>query len=134
MTRVLTIGTFDLLHYGHMAFLARCAALGDLTVGVNSDEFTAAFKRTPVLSQDERILGIQGLGYEAVLNNSAGRELIGKTAPDIVAIGSDWAVRDYRAQIGVTQDWLDEQRIGVAYIPYTGGISTSEIIARIRPA
>jgi glycerol-3-phosphate cytidylyltransferase-like family protein len=51
--------------------------------------------------------------------------------PDLIVIGSDWARRDYYTQMGFTQDWLDERGIGLVYIPYTAGISSTEIKARL---
>jgi len=135
VTSVLTIGTFDLLHYGQVDFLRAAAALGAvLTVGVNTDAFTASYKRRPVMSQDERIYAVRQLGYAALFNDSAGRALISEVSPDVLAVGSDWARRDYLAQVGVTQDWLDEQGITLAYVPYVRKwpVSTSEIIRRIR--
>jgi cytidyltransferase-like protein len=135
---VLTIGTFDLLHFGHVDFLRAAARLGAvLTVGVNSDDFAGSFKRRPVMSQDERMHAVGQLGYEVLLNTSAGRELIeahDAHEPDVLAVGSDWARKDYLRQIGVTQDWLDARRITLAYVPYVqhAPISTSEIIRRIR--
>ena len=52
-------------------------------------------------------------------------------APDVVIVGSDWAVRDYYAQMGFTQSWLDQRGISLCYIPYTQGISSTDIKARI---
>ncbi len=40
-------------------------------------------------------------------------------------IGSDWARKDYISQLGVTQDWLDDRGIGICYLPYTKGISST---------
>jgi hypothetical protein len=51
--------------------------------------------------------------------------------PDYVLIGSDWARKDYYKQMGFTQDWLDARGIGLIYIPYTKGISSTEIKKRI---
>jgi hypothetical protein len=51
--------------------------------------------------------------------------------PDLVVIGSDWARRDYYKQMGFTQDWLDQRGIGLAYIPYTQGISSTIIKERM---
>lgn len=51
--------------------------------------------------------------------------------PDLIVIGSDWARRDYYAQMQFDQDWLDERGIGLAYIPYTAGISSTDIKARL---
>lgn len=137
---VLTLGTFDVLHYGHVAFLAEAAKLGGrLMAGVNSDRFVRSFKPAPVMDQDERIHAVALLGYETVLNDSAGRDLIGRVRPAVLAVGTDWAPgrgKDYLAQIDVTQDWLDERRIILAFVPYLQWrpISSSEIRRRIREA
>jgi hypothetical protein len=59
------------------------------------------------------------------------RPAIEKANPDIVAIGSDWARKDYYKQMGFTQDWLDTKGIILMYVPYTHGISTTDIKQRI---
>jgi hypothetical protein len=51
--------------------------------------------------------------------------------PDIIAIGTDWARRDYYAQMGFDQDWLDDRGIALIYIPYTQGISSTAIKERM---
>jgi hypothetical protein len=60
------------------------------------------------------------------------RSTILDVAPDIVAIGSDWARKDYYKQMMFDQDWLDENNIMLLYIPYTSGISTTELKERAR--
>jgi cytidyltransferase-like protein len=133
--KVLTLGTFDILHFGQVAFLGQCGKLGtSLLIGVNTDRFTAEFKRVPVMTQAERVHALEQLGYDVTLNDGPGRELIDKVRPDVLAVGSDWARKPYYHQIGVTQDWLDMRRIIVAYVPYDQGMpmSTSEIIRRAR--
>lgn len=133
---VLTIGTFDILHFGQLAFLRECARFTDeLLVGVNSDTFTASYKRRPVMTQDERMYALTSLGFNTVLNDGPGRELIFQKKPGIVAIGSDWARKDYYRQICVTQDELDFAGICLMYVPYVSAgmpMSTSEIIRRIK--
>lgn len=131
---VLTIGTFDLLHYGHIDFLKRCERMGRLIVGVNSDRFVQAFKPKAVMDQDERMYAMQQRWYEVKLNDGPGKELIETVDPDILAVGSDWARKDYLKQIGVDQDWLDEHNITLAYVPYVQArpISTTEIKRRIK--
>jgi cytidyltransferase-like protein len=134
---VLTIGTFDILHFGHVGFLYQCARLGtELLVGVNTDRFVKEFKPAPVMTQDERGHALRQLGHTVHLNDGPGRGLTEVTAPDVLAIGSDWARKDYLAQIGVTQDWLDERRIVLAYVPYVQDmpVSTSEIRRRVLAA
>lgn len=133
--KVLTIGTFDILHWGHIDFLKRCAELGDLTVGVNSDTFVASFKsESPIMSLKERTHAVKTIGYDTEFNGTAGKNLINRLRPDILAVGSDWARKDYLKQIDVTQDWLDEHNIILAYVPYVQllPISSTEIKRRIR--
>ena len=54
-----------------------------------------------------------------------------KVAPKFIVIGSDWAERDYCAQMMFTSQWLYEQEIELVYVPYTEAISTSEIKRRL---
>lgn len=131
--RLLTIGTFDIPHMGHAAFLKQCESFADeVLVGVNTDEFVDSYKgERPVFGYDERCGLIRNLGYQVVHNNGAGRECIAQYRPSIIAIGSDWARKDYLKQIDVTQDWLDELGIMLLYIPYTKGISTTDIKKRL---
>lgn len=132
---VLTIGSFDTFHWGHVEFLKKCSELGDsVIVGVNSDKFITKFKNPPVLTLAERLYTIQSIGYKAVPNNSSGRKLISKYAPCVLVIGSDWARKDYLKQIDVTQDWLDDHGVILAYVPYTKGISSTELKKRVRNA
>ena len=136
IARVLTIGTFAVPHMGHAAFLRACERFGDVTVGVNSDAFVERYKGArPPFDQDERMLFIGSLGYPVLLNDGPGRDLIDAFGPDTLTIGTDWAGRDYLAQIDVTQAWLDERGITVAYVPMRpGGISSTEMVRRIRGA
>lgn len=131
---VLTIGTFDLLHYGHVGFLKEAAKLGDyLVVGVNSDRFTATYKHAPIMTYDERCHAIGQLGYRTLPNDSHGSDLIDSCRPRIVAVGSDWARKDYLAQIHATWTWLESRGITLAYVPRAlwQPISSSEIRQRV---
>lgn len=130
---VLTIGTFDLPHIGHARLFRRCEWLGRLVVGVNTDEFVISYKRhAPLYRFEERVALISLLGYEVRCNDSPGRELIEAVRPDYLAIGSDWARRDYYGQIDVDQDLLDALDVTMVYVPYTDGISTTDIKERLR--
>jgi cytidyltransferase-like protein len=131
--KVLTIGTFDILHWGHLDFLRQCSRFGDVVVGVNTDDFVTTFKREPIMKTYERCHAVRAAGYSVRENDSPGRELIEKEEPDVLAVGSDWARKDYMKQIDVTQDWLDEHHIMLLYIPYVQKIpiSSSEIKRRI---
>ena len=133
---VYTGGTFDLYHSGHSNFLARCAELGKVVVALNTDEFIESYKgKPPVISfEDRRAVLLSCRSVSEVIPNFGGADsktAIEITAPDIVAIGSDWARRDYYSQMGFTQDWLDDRGISLLYIPYTTGISSTAIKARL---
>lgn len=132
--RLLTIGTFDIPHVGHAAFLQSCDAQADeVIVGVNSDDFIATYKGDrPIFNQNERLALIRELGYEqVVLNPGPGQALIKMYQPDCVAIGTDWLAKDYLAQIGLEPDWFTKTGTCLLYLPYTPGITTSDIRRRL---
>ena len=133
---IYTGGTFDLFHSGHASFLARCAELGQVTVSLNTDEFIEAYKgKPPIISYADREAVLRSCrSVSQVIPNFAGADStpsIELIQPDIIAIGSDWARRDYHAQMGFDQDWLDDRGISLIYIPYTQGISSTAIKARL---
>jgi glycerol-3-phosphate cytidylyltransferase len=134
--RVYTGGTFDLFHHGHLAFLKRCHSLGSVVVSLNRDEFVESYKgKPPVMTYSEREAVLLGCRFvdEVIPNNGGGdsRSSIEQAQPDLIVIGSDWARRDYYKQMGFDQDWLDSKGIGLCYIPYTQGISTTGLKARL---
>ena len=133
---VYTGGTFDLVHSGHVNFLQRCQELGRVVVSLNTDEFITAYKgKPPVMSFRERATVLRELRcVDEVIPNFGGADstkAIEQVKPNIIAIGSDWARRDYYTQMGFTQDWLDERNVSLIYIPYTHGISTTELKRRM---
>ena len=136
MGLVYTGGTFDLFHSGHVAFLARCAELGRVIVSLNTDEFIEEYKgKPPVISYEDRRDVLLACKYvDGVIPNVGGQDskiAIQSVMPDLIVIGSDWARRDYYDQMGFSQDWLDEHGIGLCYIPYTQGISSTMIKERM---
>ena len=56
-------------------------------------------------------------------------EMVG---PNYIVVGSDWAKKDYYAQMSFTQEWLDERGIGLVYVPYTQTISSTKIRGRMQ--
>ena len=133
---VYTGGTFDLFHSGHARFLQRCAELGPVVVSLNTDEFIEEYKgKPPVISYADREAVLLSCRYvDRVVPNSAGTDskpAIEEVWPEIIAIGTDWARRDYYAQMKFDQDWLDERGIALIYIPYTQGISSTAIKERM---
>lgn len=135
--KVYTGGTFDLFHWGHVEFLRQCSQLGQVIVSLNTDEFIMEYKgKPPVMSFDERYKVLFSCLYVAdVVRNIGGADskpAILEVEPDIIAIGSDWATRDYYKQMQFNQDWLDKNNIMLTYIPYTPKISTTEIKRRLQ--
>lgn len=134
---IYTGGTFDLPHSGHVNFLRECAKLGEVTVSLNTDEFIADYKgKPPVMTYNERLQVLSEFRCVSnVIPNIGGADSkpsILEVRPDIIAIGSDWARKDYYLQMGFSQDWLDELNISLIYIPYTPGISSTEVKRRMR--
>jgi glycerol-3-phosphate cytidylyltransferase len=136
MGLVYTGGTFDIFHSGHVNLLRQCAKLGEVIVSLNTDAFILQYKGAiPYMTYDERKEILQACVYvSGVVPNEDGADSkpsILKIKPDIIAIGSDWAKKNYYEQMNFTQDWLDEQNISLIYIPYTKGISSSRIKKRL---
>lgn len=128
MTRVITFGTYDIFHVGHLNLLERCRALGDhLTVGVSTDELNASKKgRQPIYPLEERcrILAalrvVDAVFHEASLE--AKREYVLAHRADILVMGDDWEGRfDHLGDI-----------CKVVYLPRTPSISTSATIEKIK--
>lgn len=135
--KIYTGGTFDLFHAGHVKFLEKCAQLGSVTVSLNTDEFILEYKsKAPIMTYQERLDVLASCRYvDNIVPNEGGADskpTILKVKPDIIAIGSDWARRDYYYQMEFDQDWLDQQGISLLYIPYTEGISSTELKRRIK--
>ena len=122
--RVITFGTFDVFHVGHINILERCATLGDtLIVGVSSDALNFSKKqRNPIYSEQDRLKIIQSLSFvdEVFIEHSLEkkREYIEFYRGDVLAMGDDWK--------GKFDEFSDICE--VVYFPRTPSISTSEII------
>jgi glycerol-3-phosphate cytidylyltransferase len=134
---VYTGGTFDLPHPGHYRLLERAADFGEVVVAINTDEFIYSYKgKYPVLTYNEREEILMACKWvDRVIPNFGGEDStisIEMVKPDYIIIGSDWARRDYYKQMGFTQDWLDERGIGLIYVPYTKGISSTDIKKRMK--
>ncbi|MBU2979977.1 adenylyltransferase/cytidyltransferase family protein [Alteromonas sp. C1M14] len=128
MKRVLTFGTFDLFHVGHLKILKRARALGDyLIVGVSTDALNYSKKqRNPIYNQEHRKEIIQELKFvdETFFEESLAlkRQYIIDYKADILVMGDDWKGR------------FDEFKdiCEVVYLSRTASISTTEIIEIVR--
>lgn len=121
MTKVITYGTYDLLHQGHINLLRRAKALGDyLIVGVTSDSFDRGRGKLNVRNNVlERVEAVKATGYadQVIIEDYLGQKIddIQKFNVDIFAIGSDWEGKF---------DYLNEF-CKVVYLPRTEGISST---------
>lgn len=128
MVKVITYGTYDLLHYGHIRLLQRAKALGDyLIVGVTADDFDKTRGKINVQqSLMERIEGVRatGLADEIIIEEYEGQKIddIRRYGVDIFTVGSDWEGKF---------DYLKEY-CHVVYLDRTEGVSSSEIRAQQR--
>ncbi|HTO38091.1 MAG TPA: adenylyltransferase/cytidyltransferase family protein [Brumimicrobium sp.] len=133
---VYVIGVFDLFHTGHVELLKRAKELGDkLIVAINSDEMVASYKRTPFLSEADRLAIVESTKYvdEAfIINEYDNKEFIKKYKITKIVHGDDWEKGSYMEQIRVTPEFLKENNCELVLLPYTKGISTSELIKRIK--
>ena len=140
MAVIYTGGTFDLPHHGHVKFLDQCQSIagddGLVIVSLNTDEFIKEYKgKAPIMSYEDRKAVLEAYWtVDSVIPNEGGADskvAIEKVEPDFIVIGTDWAKKDYYKQMGFTQEWLDDNDIVLIYVPYTEGISTTEIKKRI---
>jgi choline-phosphate cytidylyltransferase len=129
-TRIITFGTFDVFHAGHLRLLERAAGLGShLVVGISSDELNMRKKgRAPIYPLADRMAIVQGLQcvdevfVEHSLENK--RDYVAAHRASVLVMGDDWAGRF---------DNLDGL-CRVVYLPRTPSVSTTAIIEQIRVA
>jgi cytidyltransferase-like protein len=130
--RVYTTGVFDILHRGHLNILTQAAALGDLTVGIMTDQGVESTKGTrPILTLEEREAQIRSLPFVAQVINYTDpdqRSNYASVRPDIVVQGDDWL---FSADRTVALNFLRENGIRLVLLPRTQGISTTEIRKRV---
>ncbi len=132
MIRVYADPVADLFHYGHMEFLRKARALGDyLLVGIYADDVLESYKRKPILTMEERAASVAACRYvDEVLLHAPLRvdaEWIAKYDIHLVVHGDDFDQEQMEDYYGVPME------MGIfRTVPYTPGISTSEIIRRIK--
>ncbi len=128
MSRVITFGTFDVFHVGHLSILERAAELGNhLIVGVSTDALNIEKKgRSPVYTETERIRIIRALRcvneafFEKSLEEKAG--YIRHYRADKLVMGEDWK--------GLFDEF--QELCDVIYLPRTPAVSTTAVIEKIR--
>ena len=132
-----TGGTFDLFHSGHVNFLKHCKKLSyKVIVCLNTDEFIEQYKgKKPIVPYQDRLEVLTACRYvDDVVPNLGGSDSkpsILLVKPDIIAVGDDWAKKDYYKQMSFTQQWLDDNHITLIYMPYKQGISSTLLKSKI---
>lgn len=128
MKIIITFGTFDLLHIGHIRILQKAKSIGDkLIVGISSDKFNFEKKnKYPIYNENERCEIIKSIKYvdEVFIeeNFELKKEYIKKYKADILVMGSDWDGKF---------DYLKEL-CEIKIFDRTENISTSDIIKKIK--
>ena len=125
---VFTNGCFDIIHLGHVRYLRDAKALGDvLVIGLNSDKSVSKIKPgRPINPQGHRaevLSSLEMVDYVTLFDEETPYELIKFIKPDVLVKGGDWKKEDI-----VGSDIAKETRS----LPYVKGISTTEIIERIK--
>jgi len=125
---VFTNGCFDLMHAGHVRYLAEARRLGDLlVVGVNSDRSVAGIKPgrpvVPGAQRAEVLAALESVDFVTLFDEPTPHELIRLIRPDVLVKGGDWKKEDI-----VGSDIVPDTRS----LPFHEGFSTSSIIEKIR--
>lgn len=124
LRRVLTYGTYDLLHYGHIRLLKRASELGDyLVVALSTDEFNASKGKASFYSYDVRKEMLESVRYvDLVIPEERWEQKVDDVrtyAIDVVVMGSDWA--------GDSRFEALKEYCEVVYLDRTDGISTTDV-------
>jgi rfaE bifunctional protein nucleotidyltransferase chain/domain len=132
-TVVFTNGVFDLLHPGHVRYLADARRQGDaLVVGVNSDRSVRAIKGRghPIFPEQERaevLAALACVDAVCIFDEETPHAIIARLQPDILVKGADWAADEI-----VGRDVVEARGGRVVRIPLAEGYSTTRIVERIR--
>jgi D-glycero-beta-D-manno-heptose 1-phosphate adenylyltransferase len=130
---VFTNGCFDILHAGHVDYLAKAKAKGDiLIIGLNSDDSVSRIKGNlrPIINENERafvLSNLRSVDYITLFDEDTPLELISEIIPDVLVKGSDWSIENI-----VGGDVVIENGGSVEPIDFVVEQSTSKIVARIK--
>ena len=130
---VFTNGVFDLLHVGHVRYLAQARALGDaLVVAINSDRTVRELKgpARPVFEQDERaeiLANLRVVDYVCIFDNDSPRSLISQLLPDVLVKGGDYQLDEIHGR-----EEVEAAGGKVISLPFVDGASTTSLIARMK--
>ncbi len=133
-------GTFDLFHPGHVNLLRQAKnTYGHVVVGLNRDAFIARFKgHPPVMTLPERYQVVEACRFvDRVIVNDGDENstaAILESGADTILYANDgtYTEETYLEQLGISRGFLLGASIGVVFLPYTRGVSTSELVERCR--
>ena len=132
MVRIFTTGVFDILHRGHLNILTQAAALGELVVGIMTDQGVQDTKGSrPILTLEERDAQVRSLPFvsEVIHYTDVDQRHNYRTVkPDIVVQGDDWL---FSADRSSALEFLRANAIRLVLLPRTEGISSTEIRRRV---
>ncbi len=125
-------GTFDLFHIGHVELLKKCRqTFKKVIVSLNTDEFAQRYKRKPVYPLKDRIEILRSCKYvdEVIVNIGCedSTQAIDLVQPDYICHGDDWTGDNLMKQMGINEKYMDEVGVEFYYLPYTQGVSSSQI-------
>ncbi|MEM6697568.1 MAG: D-glycero-beta-D-manno-heptose 1-phosphate adenylyltransferase [Bacteroidota bacterium] len=129
---VFTNGCFDLVHYGHLHYLAAASALGDkLIVGLNSNASVKRLKgkHRPInddLTREHLLASLQCVDLVVAFEEDTPLKLIELISPDVLVKGGDWEVKQI-----VGSDWVLSKGGSVQSLPFVEGYYTTNIEAKI---
>jgi rfaE bifunctional protein nucleotidyltransferase chain/domain len=130
---VFTNGVFDLLHVGHVRYLARARSLGDaLAVGINSDRTVRKLKGEgrPIVNENERaeiLSALRHVTYVTIFDDVSPRALIARLLPDVLVKGGDYGLEEIHGR-----DEVEAAGGKVISLPFIEGASTSAIIEKMK--
>jgi rfaE bifunctional protein nucleotidyltransferase chain/domain len=130
---VFTNGVFDLLHVGHVRYLAQARALGDaLVVAINSDRAVRVLKgpNRPVFGQAERaeiLAALRSVDYVTIFDDISPRKLIAKLLPDLLVKGGDYGLDQIHGR-----EEVEAAGGRVISVPFVEGVSTTALIERMK--
>ena len=122
----------DVIHGGHINIIRKAAELGELTVGVLSDETVASYKRYPLLSCEERmkiVSAMQGVAHVVKQDGLSYRDVIRELKPDIVVHGDDWRTGIQQPIREETVQLLSEYGGELVEFPYTVNVEYDKLEA-----
>ncbi len=129
---VYTVGTFDLLHVGHLALLQHCKSLGNaVAVGVASDEVVASYKpNVPVVPLEERMEMLRALRCVDIVRPYYELEYVSgckELDVDVFVIGEDWGKKSHNIDV---ESFLKEGGKSIIQVSYHPGTSSTKIKQR----